>query len=60
MGLDSNIYLIIDEVIALIDAGTGMNFGAVKRNMSQFNLKPKDVELLMVMTNVHFVTPKCR
>ncbi len=53
MGFDSNIYLIIDEVIALIDAGTGMNFETVKRNMNKFNLKPSDVGLI-INTHCHY------
>lgn len=52
-GFDSNIYLIIDETIALIDAGTGMNFESVKRNLAEFNLKPGDVELI-INTHCHF------
>ncbi len=53
LGFDSNIYLIIDEVIALIDAGTGMNFETVTRNMGKFNLKPNDIELL-INTHCHY------
>ncbi len=50
---DSNIYLITDEVIALIDAGTGQNFEEVKRNLSKFNLKPSDIELI-INTHCHY------
>ncbi len=53
LGFDSNIYLIIDEVIALIDAGTGMNFKTVTRNMGKFGLKPSDIKLL-INTHCHF------
>ncbi len=53
LGFDSNIYLIIDEVTALIDAGTGMNFKTVTQNMGKFNLKPSDIELL-VNTHCHY------
>lgn len=53
LGFDSNIYLIIDEVTTLIDAGTGMNFETVSRNMSKFNLKPSDIKLL-INTHCHF------
>jgi glyoxylase-like metal-dependent hydrolase (beta-lactamase superfamily II) len=53
LGFDSNIYLVIDEVVALIDAGTGMNFEAVKRNMGEFGLKPNDIRLL-INTHCHF------
>jgi len=51
--LDSNIYLIIDETIALIDAGTGLNFETVKRNLGKFNLKPSDVQLI-INTHCHY------
>jgi glyoxylase-like metal-dependent hydrolase (beta-lactamase superfamily II) len=53
LGFDSNIYLIIDEVVTLIDAGTGMNFKTVAQNMGKFNLKPSDIELL-INTHCHF------
>ncbi len=53
MGFDSNIYLIIDELITLIDAGTGQNFEDVKRNLAKFNLKPSDIGLL-INTHCHF------
>ena len=53
LGFDSNIYLVIDEVIALIDAGTGMNFETVRRNMVKLNLNPSDIELL-INTHCHF------
>jgi glyoxylase-like metal-dependent hydrolase (beta-lactamase superfamily II) len=50
---DSNIYLIIDKTIALIDAGTGMNFETVEQNLGKFNLKPNDIELL-INTHCHY------
>ncbi len=50
---DSNIYLIIDEVITLVDAGTGLNFEEVKRNLGKFNLKPSDIELV-INTHCHY------
>jgi len=50
---DSNIYLIIDEVITLIDAGTGQNFEEVKRNLGKFNLKPSDIQLI-INTHCHY------
>lgn len=53
LGLDSNIYLIIDEVITLIDAGTGQNFEAVKRNLGKLNLKPNDIQLIL-NTHCHY------
>lgn len=52
-GFDSNIYLIIDKTIALIDAGTGMNFELVKRNLSKFNLKPSNIKLI-INTHCHY------
>lgn len=53
IGYDSNMYLIIDEVIALIDAGTGQNFKIVRRNLEQLGLKPSDIKLL-INTHCHF------
>jgi len=53
LGFDSNIYLIIDEVIALIDAGTGQKFEEVKRNLKKFDLKPSDIELI-INTHCHY------
>jgi len=53
VGFDSNIYLIIDKTIALIDAGTGMNFENVKQNLSKFNLKPNNIELV-INTHCHY------
>lgn len=52
-GFDSNIYLIIDKTIAIIDAGTGMNFELVKRNLSNFNLKPSNIKLI-INTHCHY------
>ena len=53
LAFDSNIYLIIDEVITLIDAGTGMNFETVKRNLSKFSLTANDVKLI-INTHCHY------
>jgi len=53
LGFDSNIYLIIDEIITLIDAGTGMNFETVKRNLSKFNLTANDIKLI-INTHCHY------
>ena len=50
---DSNIYLIIDKTIALIDAGTGMNFETVEQKLSKFNLKLDNIELI-VNTHCHY------
>jgi len=53
LGFDSNVYLIIDEVVALIDAGTGMNFDSVRRRLKEFKLEPGDVEII-INTHCHF------
>ncbi len=53
LGFDSNIYLIIDKTIALVDAGTGMNFETVERNLGKFNLRPSDIELI-INTHCHY------
>ena len=53
VGFDSNIYLLIDDVITLIDAGTGMKFGVVARNMKKLGVNPEDVELLL-NTHCHY------
>jgi glyoxylase-like metal-dependent hydrolase (beta-lactamase superfamily II) len=53
VGFDSNIYLIVDKTIALIDAGTGMNFETVKQNLGKFNLTPSNIELV-INTHCHY------
>lgn len=53
IGFDSNIYLIVDEVVALIDAGTGQNFDIVRRNLNKVGIKPRDIGLL-INTHCHF------
>ncbi len=53
LGFDSNIYLIIDDIIALIDAGTGINFEIVKRNLNEFSIKPSDIKLI-INTHCHY------
>ncbi|MGC8817215.1 MAG: MBL fold metallo-hydrolase [Candidatus Hadarchaeum sp.] len=53
LGFDSNIYLIIDDVITLIDAGTGQNSKTVLQNLEKFGLKPRDINLL-INTHCHF------
>jgi hydroxyacylglutathione hydrolase len=52
-GYDSNIYLIIDKIIALVDTGTGKNFDTVSRNLKKFDLKPSDIELI-INTHCHY------
>ena len=50
---DSNIYLIIDRIVTLIDAGTGRNFELVRDNLSKLGLRPGNVRLL-INTHCHF------
>ncbi|KUO41069.1 MAG: hypothetical protein AVW06_01910 [Hadesarchaea archaeon DG-33-1] len=52
-GEDSNIYLIIDETIALVDAGTGRHFDKVTENLQKFSLAPSDIKLL-INTHCHY------
>jgi hydroxyacylglutathione hydrolase len=52
-GYDSNIYLIIDEIIALVDTGTGKNFDIVSKNLRKFGLTPADIELI-INTHCHY------
>lgn len=53
LGYDSNMYLIIDDIITLIDAGTGQNFKIVQENLRKLGLKPSDIGLL-INTHCHF------
>jgi len=53
IGSDSNMYLLVDKTVALIDAGTGRCFGAVKQNLEDLGFKPSDVKLL-INTHCHF------
>jgi len=50
---DSNIYLIDDDLVTLIDAGTGDYFEGVQREMAQQGFSPEDVDLL-INTHCHF------
>ena len=52
-GEDSNIYLIIDKVISLVDAGTGRHFDRVAKNLQKFDLAPSDIELI-INTHCHY------
>lgn len=52
-GGDSNIYLIIDETIALVDAGTGRHFDVVTKNLQKFGLAPSDIGLI-INTHCHY------
>ncbi len=53
IGSDSNMFLIVDETVALVDAGTGRCFGAVKQNLEDLGFKPGDIKLL-INTHCHF------
>lgn len=53
IGYDSNIYLILEGVVALVDAGTGINFNQVKANLGKLGLSPADIKLL-INTHCHF------
>jgi len=50
---DSNIYLIIDDIIALVDTGTGRHFDRVTKNLQRFGLTPADIELI-INTHCHY------
>lgn len=52
-GFDSNIYLILDEIITLVDAGTGKNYELVKRNLKKFGVTPRDIDLI-INTHCHY------
>lgn len=52
-GYDSNIYLIIDDVIALVDAGTGRHFDRVRKNIQKFGLAPADIKFI-INTHCHY------
>ena len=52
-GHDSNIYLIVDERIALVDTGTGTNFELVEQNLGKFKVKPSDINLI-IDTHCHY------
>jgi glyoxylase-like metal-dependent hydrolase (beta-lactamase superfamily II) len=53
VGFDSNIYLIDDEIPALVDAGTGMRFRAVRSQIKKLGFGLSDIRLL-VNTHCHF------
>jgi glyoxylase-like metal-dependent hydrolase (beta-lactamase superfamily II) len=52
-GEDSNIYLVMDKVIALVDAGTGRHFDMVTKNLQKFGISPSDIELI-INTHCHY------
>ncbi len=53
VGFDSNVYLIEDEKIALIDAGTGRLHDALMENVRERGVDPEDIELL-INTHCHY------
>jgi glyoxylase-like metal-dependent hydrolase (beta-lactamase superfamily II) len=52
-GYDSNIYLIIDDIVALVDTGTGRHFNKVTKNLRRFDLTPSDIGLI-INTHCHY------
>lgn len=52
-GFDSNIYLILDELVTLVDAGTGQNQELVEKNLRKFDVTPRDIDLL-INTHCHY------
>ncbi len=53
LGYDSNIYLIVDEIISIIDSGTGENFGIVNQNINKLGIAPSDIKMV-INTHCHF------
>jgi len=52
-GYDSNIYLILDESIALIDTGTGTNFSTIEEKLAALGVRPNDIDII-VDTHCHY------
>lgn len=52
-GFDSNVYLIDDEMLTLVDAGTGLFSDAAKERMKKLGFSPAEIDLL-VNTHCHF------
>lgn len=52
-GFDSNIYLIIDKSIVMIDAGTGRNFNQVQNEFCNQDIILEDIDLL-INTHCHY------
>lgn len=50
---DSNVYLIPEEPVVMIDASTGHNFKLMVEEMKKLGLGPKDISLL-INTHCHF------
>lgn len=52
-GFDSNIFLIRDDLSLLIDAGTGLNFDQVKKEIEGAGIKLEELDIL-VNTHCHY------
>jgi glyoxylase-like metal-dependent hydrolase (beta-lactamase superfamily II) len=52
-GFDSNIYLIKDEQIALIDTGTGQNSDLVMQNLTRLGVRTREINLI-INTHCHY------
>ena len=52
-GLDSNIYLIVDEKVALVDAGSGKDYDEVRMEIEERGVGPGEIELL-INTHCHY------
>ncbi|MBS3815651.1 MAG: MBL fold metallo-hydrolase [Hadesarchaea archaeon] len=50
---DSNIYVIPGSITVLIDAGTGKHFKQVSKDLKNFDLSPRDIDLL-INTHCHY------
>lgn len=53
LGFDSNIYLILDELVALVDAGTGQHQREVESNLRKLGVGARDVDLIL-NTHCHY------
>ncbi|KXB07577.1 hypothetical protein AKJ54_00060 [candidate division MSBL1 archaeon SCGC-AAA382K21] len=51
-GFDSNIFLIKNDKIVLVDAGTGLNSKRVDQKFREFGIKPEEIDIL-VNTHCH-------
>jgi len=50
---DSNIFIILDSKIAMVDAGTGKRFNRIKKEIEERGIDPKDIELI-INTHCHY------
>lgn len=51
-GFDSNIFLIKNDKIILVDAGTGLNFKGVEQKLREFGIKLGEIDIL-INTHCH-------